>query len=356
MPPPLSWLRARPLPHDRPDIGGTGVIGYYIHHHGHGHLHRALTIQAAMTDELTGLSTLRRPASWRGGWVQLPDDAHPESTTDPTVDGWLHYAPDHHEGLRLRMSAISAWIAAARPSCLVVDVSVEVALLARLHGIPVVTMAQPGERTDPVHTLGYGISTTVIAPWPAAGSGIWRSRTAREKVVHVGAISRFAAADVDVEPVPRRIVVLNGTGGAGFGASVGRARAANPAWEWLHLERSAGTWVDDPWPLLQSASVIVSHCGQNAVAEIAAARRPAILIPQDRPFDEQRWLASAFAESEPWPALVLDGWPRPDFWADLLDRAQALDGRSWSSWHDGGGARRAAAVMSEPVGDESMPA
>ena len=72
--------------------------------------------------------------------------------------------PYAHDGLRSRMAALSAWIADTRPDAMVVDVSVEVALLARLHGVPVLTMAQPGRRDDRPHTLGYAISEQILGP------------------------------------------------------------------------------------------------------------------------------------------------------------------------------------------------
>ncbi len=59
---------------------------------------------------------------------------------------------------------------------------------------------------------------------------------------------------------------------------------------------------------VQRPSVIVAHCGQNAVAEIAAARRPAILVPQHRPFDEQQAMAEALRHGG-LPVDVLDAWP-----------------------------------------------
>jgi hypothetical protein len=91
------------------------------------------------------------------------------------------------------------------------------------------------------------------------------------------------------------VVVVNGTGGRGSSAAdVAAARLATPGWEWVHLDRAHGTWVDDPWPLLCSASVVVSHAGQNLIAEIAAARRPAA-------DSRSRWPATP--ERQPrWPA------------------------------------------------------
>ena len=92
--------------------------------------------------------------------------------------------------------------------------------------------------------------------------------------------------------------------------------------------------------------MVVSHAGQNLIAEIAAARRPALLLPQDRPFDEQRVMASALGAAG-LPALVRDTWPSPAEWPELLDRVGRLDGSRWSSWNDGDGAARVAELLSE---------
>ncbi|MET0692799.1 MAG: glycosyltransferase [Propionibacteriaceae bacterium] len=325
------------------------MIGYYVHHQGSGHLHRATAIDAQLDTPLTGLSSQTRPPSWRGDWIRLSDDSGGEPDQQLTAGGALHYAPVHHRGLRTRMAQISSWIDRAQPEALVVDVSVEVALLARLHGIPVVTLAMPGRRDDRPHQLGYDVSRRIIAPWPERAASMWPGASAdqRAKTTFVGAISRFAPVDRPTS-VPRRVVVLNGTGGGGPGAAdVAAARRAAPHWEWIHLDRSSGTWVDDPWPLLCSASVVVSHTGQNALAEIAAARKPAVLIPQDRPFDEQRTTANALMDFGGLPALVSDCWPQPGEWAALLGRAAQYDGRAWSQWNDGLGAARAAELLGQ---------
>ena len=334
------------------------MIGYYIHHQGSGHRHRASSVRRLAEVELTGLSTGPQPADWSGPWVDLPDDAGRGPEQDVTANGRLHYAPLGSRGLSRRMAMISAWIDAARPEALVVDVSVEVAVLARLHGLSVIVVAQPGRREDAPHRLGYDVASTIIAPWPQRLGGLWGA-TAGDlaKTRFVGGISRFApvvtAANDRIPSAVRRVVVVNGTGGRGISAAdVAAARLASPGWEWIHLDRAHGTWVDDPWPLLCSASVVVSHAGQNLIAEIAAARRPALLLPQDRPFDEQRVMASA-VEAAGLPALVRDAWPVPEEWPDLLTRISGLDGSRWSSWNDGLGATRMAKLLTE---FESVPA
>lgn len=331
------------------------VSGYYIHHHGHGHLHRAGTIARAVArthgSVVTGLSSRPRPAGWFGPWVHLADDADPVTGPEHNASafGRLHHVPTGHPGLRARTATISSWIAATAPRVLVVDVSVEVALLARLHGVPVVSMGMPGFRHDQAHEIGYGVSDLVVGPWPAAASRWLHGGTPDDRLVAVGAISRFAPADGTVDIRPGSVVVLNGTGAAASDPTalsadlVAAADAATRDWSLEYLA-GAGHWVDDPWSRLSTAEVVVSHCGQNAVAEIAASRRPAVLVPSARPFDEQWATARALRELD-LPAVVLDGWPAPEDWPQVLARAARLDGADWARWNDGGGADRAATLI-----------
>lgn len=329
-------------------VYSVNVIGYYVHHQGRGHLHRAVAIAASVGKEVTGLSTHPRPAGWSGDWLELDDDAGAGPDSEPGAGGRLHYVPYAHDGLRARMATLSAWIGDTRPDALVVDVSVEVALLARLHGVPVLTMAQPGRRRDPAHTLGYSISRQILAPWPAAAAGIWKAdpSAVTGRIDHLGAISRFPVAE-PAAATPGAVLVLNGTGGRSLAREVDQAGAAASAWDWAYLG-PGGSWSDDPWPLLTTAAVVVSHCGQSAVADISAARRPAVLIPQRRPFGEQATMAAALRRLGA-PAMVLDAWPRPAEWPALLERAEALDGAAWSAWNDGRGAARAARAL-DPAG------
>lgn len=326
------------------------MIGYYIHHQGRGHLHRAIAIAEALQEPVVGLSSLPRPDVWNGDWVQLARDDEGTSTEDADALGRLHWAPLHDAGLRERMAQLSQWIARSSPALLVVDVSVEVALLARLHGVPVVTVAMPGERSDAAHALGYDVSAAVIAAWPREADGMISGLSARaeRRIEAVGAISRFSSRRRD-EPghrgtdVSRSVVLLAGTGGSSLHADqVSAAEAETPGWTWTVL--GAGNWVDDPWPLICAADVVVTHAGQNAIADVAAARRAAIVIPENRPHSEQMTTAAVLAGSELWPALVLAEFATAG-WTELLEAAASLDAERWSAWNDGLGAVRAAAVI-----------
>lgn len=330
------------------------MIGYYVHHHGNGHLHRARSIAAHCPLPVTGPSSLPAPDGWPGPWVRLPrdDDGDPGAFGDVTAGGRLHWAPVLHAGLRGRMARIAEWIAATSPALLVSDVSVEVALLARLLGTPTAVVAMRGERADPPHRKAYDLADLLLAPWPSTLPEPGWPRHWQAKTVHTGAFSRFDGRD----PVPahesadgtrlRRVLLLMGSGGRDISTSeVAAARAASPGWQWTTLGGPDGRWSAAPWPALCTADVVVTHAGQNALAECAAARRPAVVVPQDRPFGEQAATGRALTRGR--LAVVTARWPQAHDWAALLEQAHAFGGNRWSQWAPGDGAARAARALAD---------
>ena len=191
------------------------------------------------------------------------------------------------------------------------------------------------------------------ASWCPSGPrrrGAWSAAWPRRTRPGCAASARCRASAPTSSPGPqpddgvRRVVVLNGSGGGGPSADeLERARAAAPGWEWLVLGGPAGTWVDDPTAALRDADVVVTHAGQNALAEVAAARRPAVVVPQDRPHDEQRTTAGVLARRR-LARVVRDPWPDVG-WGARLDRAARLDGEQWSSWCDGRAVHRFVGVV-----------
>ncbi|MFC8956609.1 glycosyltransferase [Streptomyces sp. NPDC057101] len=327
------------------------MIGYYVHHQGKGHLHRARCIAQRTRTPLTGLSSLPRPDDWDGDWIRLPLDTGADTAAaDPTAHGRLHWVPRHHAGLRSRMAAVADWIERTAPALLVSDVSVEVAVLARLMGVPVVVSAMRGDRSDPAHRLAYDLADALLAPWPAALPESDWPQEWRAKAQHTGAFSRHDGRPrPDTGPRPegsatgREVLLLLGAGGAEVTeADLRTAAEATPGWNWTVLG-GPGDWSDDPWPLLCRADVVVTHAGQNAVAECAAARTPAVIVPQSRPHGEQHATARALAAGG--LATVRDHWPEPRDWPGVLDEAVRTGGQRWDLWAPGDGAERAARLL-----------
>lgn len=322
------------------------MIGYYAHHHGVGHVTRATSIAAASAEPITVLSSSAPPVNTTRPWITLPLDVdeNAEPYRDPSAHGLLHWAPLRVSGLSDRMAIIADWIVRNRPRLFVVDVSVEVALLVRLMGVPVVVAAMPGDRGDPVHSLAYQIADRILAPWSRGFHVPDWLRAYDAKTSYVGAISRFDGRRHEACSSATDVVVLGGAGGSSLTAEhISAAQAANPEYTWAAVGLDAESWVDDVWPILCGAGVVVTHAGQNAIADVACARARAVVIPQHRPFAEQEATARALELAD--AAVVIGTWPDPTEWHGLLDRAHALSRDSWERLEQNGAAQRAAAVL-----------
>lgn len=274
------------------------------------------------------------------------DDTAPR-VREPTAHGALHWAPQRDVGYEARMATIAAWVRDARPEVFVVDVSVEVAMLVRLLGVPVVVMALPGERTDAPHLMVHRLADHIIAAWPRDLCEPAWLRPYRDKTTYAGGISRFEHR----RPSPKsetnstaEVLVLGGADGVGTGDDDRTGYATvMPDADWTVLGGAGGTWTDDPWPQICAADVVVTHAGQNCIADVAAAQRPAVVIPQARPYVEQYATARTLCRHR--LAVVTEGWPDRRAWPALLARARRADPQRWLRWQVQGAAARAARAI-----------
>jgi hypothetical protein len=323
----------------------TARIGWYVHHHGRGHLTRFLAIAPHVDADISVFSSLPAPAELPAScsWTVLDRDDDPRDGRDPrdaepTASGLLHWAPLGHAGHRGRLAAIAAAAEAQELDAFVVDVSAEVALLVRLLGVQPVLIAQPGIRDDEPHRLAFSAASAIIAPWPEALLRPDHLAPFAARTVFTGGISRFdgrvSAAGQD------GVLLLGGAGGTAVtDEDIEEAIQATDR-EWTML--GDGRWSPDPWEALTRAAVVVSWAGQNAIADLAAAGARAVVVPQERPFAEQRATAAALERAG--LAVVVPHWPTRQQWPDVLARASDIE-PDWSAWQVGGAAARAAAVI-----------
>ena len=323
------------------------MIGYYVHHQGAGHLRRLETLRPHLATEVTVLSSLPAPRAWRGPWVTLASDDTAHPMVDADARGTLHWVPQHHPGLRTRARQIVDWLDEAKPDLLITDVSVEVGMLARLAGVPVVSIVMPGDRRDRPHTLLHDLAAVLLAPWPNDLQSQWPGHL-HAKTTYTGAFSRFdnrPRRDPPGDRDPRLAVLLWGYGGDGLDTErIGELRRATPEWCWELATPAHPRSSEELWQLLDCAGVVVTHAGENAVAEVAAAGAPAVVVADARPFDEQLHISRYLDRTG--IAIGVDQWPAtPEAWPGLLSRACALGGRSWCRWSPGDGAERMAAAI-----------
>lgn len=244
------------------------------------------------------------------------------------------------------MDAIVQWVRDAQPEVFVVDVSVEVAVFVRLLGVPVVVTALPGNRIDAPHRLVHRMADQIIAAWPKDLRVPSWLRPHENKTAFVGGISRFDGRPrCEAEHSGTNVVVLSGSDGMCIRkGEMDRGEGRDPV-TWTLLGAAPGDWTTDPWPHLSAADVVVTHAGQNCIADVAAASRPTIVIPQTRPFDEQRATAEVLHRNR--LAVVASRWPQRHAWPALLDRAKAIDTERWKLWETEGAASRAAKAIED---------
>lgn len=333
-------------------------IGYYVHHHGAGHVARAKAIAGAAAGRVillgTGLGSLG---------IDLPDD-RPESGGFGGKDGSacrpdaLHYAPLDHAGVRSRVAMIARWIETDRPSLMVVDVSVEIAMLARLASVPFVYVRLNGDRNDRAHLDAFRSAAGLLAPFHEDLDTLPTPAWVRAKTRYVPGITAIPRRPSQEE---RKIVlVVIGRGGQpGDGDALAQAAMHSPQWQWRVIGPCSAPcdppanlsllgWVNDPEREIAEATVVVGAAGDGLVGSVLAADRPFICLPQARPFHEQ--FATAQRLGEIGAALILSDWPAPERWPGLIVDALALPAAARRRLHAADGSRAAADWICEMAG------
>jgi len=332
-------------------------IGYYVHHHGAGHLARARAIADASGGRVVLIGTGIGPqgidlADDRlGGVFDGTDGAHCRADS-------LHYAPLDHAGIRSRVAKIAQWIADNRPALMVVDVSVEVAMLARLASVPVVYVRLNGDRSDAPHLDAFRGAVALMAPFHRDLDQPHTPSWVRDKTRYLPGITATRA--VGVPDDNRTILVVIGRGGdAGDGETFAQAARRCPQWQWRVIGPCSTPsdppsnleilgWVQDPDREIAKANLVIGAAGDGLVGSVLATDKPFICIAQDRPYDEQQ--ATAQRLSAVGAALVLASWPEPARWQDHITDALALPPQARRKLHDPDGARQAAAWLDAIAG------
>lgn len=325
-------------------------IGYYVHHHGAGHGVRAARIAEALNVPVTLIGS-QLPVELPAGVQRL--DLPGDTAEGMTVERFnvLHYAPLAVDGVRERMAVLAQWFADNWPCLLVVDVSVEVALFARLCSVPVVYMRQHGARDDAAHRLAYESASALLAPYPAAMEALDTPHWVREKTTYSGWLSRFVG-NPSTSPERGQVLIITGHGGTGLSAALIEAVARQcperafrvagglkpgmllPNLHWLGP-------VPDPLEEMRSAEIVIGSASDSLVGEAASLGCRYIAVAEDRPFDEQRHQARRLNELK--VAIGLEqGWPPATDWPDMLNAALKLDPERWRDWADADAAARAA--------------
>ena len=312
------------------------VIGYYVHHVGAGHRTRARVVSRALRERGHQVVPIGSDLGGQPG-LHLPrdDEEHHAPWRDPDAGGALHWAPLGQNGFSTRMAQVARWVDKTCPDVVVVDVSVEVTLVMRLLGVPTVVVGQPGDRSDSAHQLGYQCATAIVAPWPRVATLCPGLDQFGSKVHHVGGVSSLHRRGE------------RGTGGVVLSGRDGweqpfvdDLRRHTPHMRWVEV--GGKRWVEDVGTVLNTARVVVTHAGQNAIADVARCDVPTIVVAQSRPYAEQHFMASELDRLG--LAVPVHRAVPSTRWDHLVCEAVARHSR-WSTWQTEGSAARAAAAI-----------
>ena len=323
-------------------------IGFFAHSHGSGHLRRCQAIADALevpsvifTGRAEGAEdprvSLLPSDDWGSTGGRLREHAGPCNES-------LHDAPLGVSGVQVRAAQIASWAAHGRARLLVVDVSVEVTLLARLCGIPTAVVRMHGRRDDMPHVEAYRSASMLLAPFSEEMEQPETPEWIRQKTVYAGCLARTRPASLqrarraDERPV---LLCVTGQGGERFEVEqlcalarvlkpwhvVVAGRTSAPAERALPENLTLLGFTDALHDWMQRADVVMGSVGDNMVAEVAHHNKPFVCVPADRPFDEQRVKAQCLERMG--VAVCIDGLDRVGCWPTLMERARSAP----SAWH-----------------------
>lgn len=334
----------------------TRPIGYYVHHQGDGHRQRALAVaQAAGDGHVTLLGTGLAGNTGDVLCVDLPDDrltARFDGEDAQARPSSLHFAPIDHDGIRRRVAAIGNWIAQTQPALLVVDVSVEVAMLARLASVPTVYVRLSGHRDDLPHLEAFRGAAALMAPFHADLDDDRTPLPIRQKTFYApGIMPRCDGVPIQAGLI---LVVVGRGGNAGNGDYWAQVAATVPDRRWRVIGPCTAPaalppnlellgWVENAERMIASAAIVIGGAGDGLVGTVIAHRRPFLCLPEQRPFGEQ--ISKAMRLSALGAAIVPAALPTASDWPELVRRAQALDPARLARLDDVAGAERAALWM-----------
>lgn len=310
-------------------------ISYYAHHMGSGHLrHARRIVETRMFDvQVASTGPMNQALLPEGtNYVPLASDILENHAGEITAGGYFHYAPADIRITKRFSTLNQAWYQFA-PDLVMVDVSVEVAIFARLSGYRVALRRMPGQRTDQAHELGYGIADALFAYYPESIEEASHLQRYGSKSYYLPSPDPVGYSDPGPRTsfpreASRKVAVQTSLGAAISLDEIARAAASAPSWSWDVLGsvqratgampdnlRSHGT-VSNPEQWMADADVIITSTGHNAVVAAASCRKPALLIPEERPFGEQMAYARMLHRATGYP--MLDSWNTPVDWNALL--------------------------------------
>ncbi len=328
-------------------------IGYYAHHHGSGHCRQADKLAVLLPNDARAQLTVFTSLDINGYHFtaieeqqivrlnaedERPDDILAGRAGEYWQPASLHYSPVGNSDIQKRSHQILDTIFQCKIDLMIIDVSVEVAMLCRAASIPYLYVRLPGIRDDAPHLGAFSGALALLAPYPKALESAHTSKWVCDKTLYLdfiysqkaksytyeSFIDILAKLSIDSEisaPKSTRlpsveaqltyksgattpiITVIKGYGGhKAIDEKLPELRSLLPNAlivslgpidddKRCYVDISAE--VDDVTPFICHSDYLMMACGLNAVAQAYHYDTPLIVVPDDRPHNEQAIMAEA---------------------------------------------------------------
>lgn len=318
-------------------------LGYYAHHHGSGHCRQIDKLAALLPTEarqqLTVFTSVTSDAYTfaaidEAQVVRLPAE---DERADDVLAGragqyWqpasLHYSPVGNSDIQQRSHKILDTIYQRRIDLMIIDVSVEVAMLCRAASVPYLYVRLPGLRDDEPHLNAFAGALALLAPYPRTLESTKTPEWISQKTLYLDFINtqqRDAQTYQDFikhlmqlitdkkalslmlndkdKNTPTIVTVIKGYGGhQAIDAKLPELRQLLPYAFIISLgpiDEDKRHYVDiavdvsDVTPFIEHSDYLLMACGLNAVAQAYDYATPLVVLPDDRPHQEQEVMAEA---------------------------------------------------------------
>ncbi|MGP5209164.1 hypothetical protein ACTXJ5_00065 [Psychrobacter alimentarius] len=316
-------------------------IGYYAHHHGSGHCRQIDKLAALLpTQKRQQLTVFTSLAPEAYAFTAIDEQQiirlHPEDErTDDVLKGragkyWqpasLHYSPIGNADIQKRSHQILNTIVQRNIDLMIIDVSVEVAMLCRTASIPYLYVRLPGLRDDMPHIDAFAGALALLAPYPQAIEAAMTPSWVCQKTVYldfinltknntsshqdfIKTLTTLTADHPNVSPsfaTKPIITVVKGYGGhEAIDAKLPELRRLLPSAFIISLGPidndmrayvDIDTHVEDVTPFMHHSDYLLMACGLNAVAQAYYCATPLVVLPDERPHQEQATMAQALID------------------------------------------------------------
>lgn len=365
-------------------------IGYYAHHHGSGHCRQADKLAALLPPELRQHMTVFTSLpvdSYRFDVLaaaqivrlhaedELPDDVLGGRAGEYWQPSSLHYSPVGNKNIQKRSWQLLDAIHQRQVDLMIVDVSVEVAMLCRTVSVPYLYVRLAGERDDAPHLNAFAGALGLLAPYPKALEAAATPDWVRQKTLYldflpnkaqslpsfrefINKLMTLSESDATKQQLCSHlsadeaayehdevnsqtnaktsaknniVTVIKGYGGhESIDAKLPKLRQMLPDAIIVSLGPindearhcvDIAAHVDDVTPFIAYSDLLLMACGLNGIAQAYAYATPLVVLPDERPHREQEVMAEALIEQG-----------RALSWPQFVDQASVLSSQEGASF------------------------